>query len=92
MMFSVFTNRSGDPVVCRFQTDNFLPGPDRPAGPGDHCRRLSVDEVLKGPIKERNCPENLYNVSATKNTPGIAGGISTAELLFRELTGHTVLQ
>jgi phytoene dehydrogenase-like protein len=55
-------------------------------------RRLSVDEVLKGPIKERNCPENLYNVSATKNTPGIAGGISTAELLFRELTGHTVLQ
>ena len=53
-------------------------------------RRLSVDEVLKGPIREENCPANLYNVSATKNSPGIAGGIATAELLFRELTGQEI--
>lgn len=54
-------------------------------------RRMSVDEVLKGSIKEKNCPENLYNVSATKNTPGIAGGIFTAALLFKELTGQSIL-
>ena len=53
-------------------------------------RRLSVDEILKGPIKEKNCPENLYNVSATKNSPGIAGGIATAEMIFRELTGREI--
>lgn len=51
-------------------------------------RRLTVDEILKGPIKEDRCPANLYNVSATKNSPGIAGGIFTAELIFEELTGH----
>ncbi|MFO7837924.1 MAG: NAD(P)/FAD-dependent oxidoreductase [Desulfosalsimonadaceae bacterium] len=53
-------------------------------------RRLSVDEILKGPVKEKHCPANLYNVSATKNTPGIAGGIATAELLFKELTGRDI--
>jgi all-trans-retinol 13,14-reductase len=50
-------------------------------------RRLTAEEILKGPIKEENCPANLYNVSATKNSPGIAGGIFTAELIFKELTG-----
>lgn len=50
-------------------------------------RRLTVDEILKGPIKEEYHPANLYNVSATKNSPGIAGGIFTAALLFEELTG-----
>ena len=53
-------------------------------------RRLTVDEILKGPIKEENCPPNLYNVSATKNSPGIAAGIFTAELLFKELTGQEI--
>jgi len=53
-------------------------------------RRLSVDEVLKGPIKERHAPENLFNVSAAKNSPGIAGGIATAEMIFRELTGREI--
>lgn len=53
-------------------------------------RRLSVEEILKGPIKEKHCPENLYNVSATKNSPGIAGGIATAEMLYRELTGREI--
>jgi all-trans-retinol 13,14-reductase len=53
-------------------------------------RRLSVDEILKGPIKEKHCPENVYNVSATKNSPGIAGGIATAEMIFRELTGREI--
>jgi all-trans-retinol 13,14-reductase len=52
-------------------------------------RRLTVDEILKGSIKEKNRPDNLYNVSATKNTPGIAAGIFTAELLFTELTGQS---
>ncbi len=52
-------------------------------------RRLSVDEILKGPIREEYGPANLYNVSATKNSPGIAGGIFTAELIFKELTGRT---
>lgn len=53
-------------------------------------RRLTVDEVMKGPIREDNFPENLYNVSATKNSPGIAGGIFTAELIFKELTGREI--
>ena len=53
-------------------------------------RRLSVDEILKGPIKEKHCPANLYNVSATKNSPGIAAGIATAELIFKELTGRDI--
>jgi len=53
-------------------------------------RRLSVDEILKGAIKEENAPTNLYNVSATKNSPGIAGGIATAELIFKELTGRVI--
>jgi len=53
-------------------------------------RRLSVEEILKGPIRDDHCPVNLYNVSATRNTPGIAGGIATAELIFRELTGKAV--
>ena len=53
-------------------------------------RRLSVDEVLKGGIKENNLPENLYNVSATKHSPGIAAGIYTASLLLRELTGTSI--
>ncbi len=50
-------------------------------------RRLTVEELLKGPIKEEGCPPNLYNVSATKNSPGIAAGIFTASLIFEELTG-----
>jgi hypothetical protein len=50
-------------------------------------KRLSVAEVLKGGIRENLPVTNLYNVSATKNSPGIAGGIFTAELLFKELTG-----
>ncbi|RJP86596.1 MAG: NAD(P)/FAD-dependent oxidoreductase [Desulfobacteraceae bacterium] len=53
-------------------------------------RRLTADEILKGPIKEENCPANLYNVSATKNSPGIAAGIFTAELIFEELTGQAI--
>ncbi len=51
-------------------------------------RRLTVEEILKGAIREENCPANLYNVSATKNSPGIAAGIFTAKLLFEELTGR----
>jgi len=50
-------------------------------------RRLSVKEILKGPIDEPDCPGNLYNVSATKNSPGIAGGISTAITLFEKIAG-----
>ncbi|HPS59525.1 MAG TPA: NAD(P)-binding protein [Spirochaetota bacterium] len=53
-------------------------------------RRLSVKEILKGQIEENGCPKNLYNVSATKNSPGIAGGIGTASALFEELTGNTI--
>ena len=53
-------------------------------------RRLTADEILKGPIKEENCPANLYNVSATKNSPGIAAGIFTAGLIFEELTGRAI--
>jgi hypothetical protein len=53
-------------------------------------RRMTVDEILKGPIKEEYHPVNLYNVSATKNSPGIAGGIFTAALLFEELTGIAI--
>jgi phytoene dehydrogenase-like protein len=53
-------------------------------------RRLTVDEILKGPIKDENCPANLYNVSATKNSPGIAAGIFTAGTIFEELTGRTI--
>ncbi len=50
-------------------------------------RRLTVKEILKGAIDEEDCPPNLYNVSATKNSPGIASGIFTAGLLLWELTG-----
>jgi len=53
-------------------------------------RRLTAEEILKGPIREENCPANLYNVSATKNSPGIAGGIFTAQLIFKELTGREI--
>lgn len=53
-------------------------------------RRLSVKEILKGPIEETGCPGNLYNVSATKNSPGIAGCIGTASTLLEELTGITI--
>jgi len=53
-------------------------------------RRLAVDEILKGPIREEGCPANLYNVSATKNSPGIAAGIFTASLMFEELTGQKI--
>lgn len=53
-------------------------------------RRLTAEEILKGPIRDDNMPENLYNVSATKNSPGIAGGIFTAELMFKELTGREI--
>ncbi len=54
-------------------------------------RRMSVKEIMKGPVEEDGSPVNLYNVSATKNTPGIAGGIYTATKLFQELTGKKVL-
>lgn len=50
-------------------------------------RRMTVKEILKGAINEKDCPQNLYNVSATKNAPGIAAGIFTAGLLLYELTG-----
>lgn len=53
-------------------------------------RRLTAAEILKGPIREENNPANLFNVSATKNSPGIAGGIFTAGLIFKELTGLTI--
>lgn len=53
-------------------------------------RRLTAEEIMKGPIREENSPENLFNVSATKNSPGIAGGIFTAELIFKELTGREI--
>ena len=53
-------------------------------------RRLTVEELLKGPIKEEDCPANLYNVSATKHSPGIAAGIFTASLIFEELTGKKI--
>jgi all-trans-retinol 13,14-reductase len=50
-------------------------------------RRMTVKEILNGSIEEKDCPPNLYNVSATKNAPGIAAGIFTAGLLLNELTG-----
>ena len=53
-------------------------------------RRMNVKEIMKGPIEEDGFPANLFNVSATKNTPGIAGGIYTATKLFEELTGRKV--
>ncbi|MCB9480729.1 MAG: NAD(P)/FAD-dependent oxidoreductase [Desulfobacteraceae bacterium] len=53
-------------------------------------RRLSVSEVLKGGVREDIPVSNLYNVSATKNSPGIAAGIFTAQLLFNELTGFKI--
>lgn len=53
-------------------------------------RRMSVKEIMKGPVDEAGCPANLFNVSATKNSPGIAGGIYTATKLFEELTGKKV--
>jgi len=53
-------------------------------------RRMSVKEIMKGSIDEVDCPANLYNVSATKNSPGIAGGIFTAIKLFEELTGQKI--
>lgn len=53
-------------------------------------RRLTAEEILKGPIRDDDCPANLYNVSATKNSPGIAAGIFTAELIFEELTGERI--
>lgn len=53
-------------------------------------RRMSVDEIFKVLEMGDACPENLYNVSATKNRPGIAGGIITASLLLEELTGKTL--
>jgi all-trans-retinol 13,14-reductase len=53
-------------------------------------RRMSVREVLKGSIEEMEKPHNLYNVSSTKNFPGIAEGISTASLLLEELTGEKI--
>ncbi len=54
-------------------------------------RRLTVKEVMKGSIDEEDRPQNLYNVSATKNSPGIAAGIYTAELILKELTGIELL-
>jgi hypothetical protein len=53
-------------------------------------RRLNVAEIMKGCIEEEKCPENLFNVSAAKNIPGIAGGIYTATRLLEELTGIKV--
>lgn len=53
-------------------------------------RRMSVKEILKGTIEETTAPSNLYNVSSTKNFPGIAEGISTASLLLEELTGKKI--
>ena len=53
-------------------------------------RRMNVKEVLKGPVEEDDAPRNLFNVSATKNSPGIAGGISTAATLAEELTGMKI--
>ncbi len=50
-------------------------------------RRLTAKEILNGSIDEADCPLNLYNVSATKNSPGIAAGIFTAKLMLYELTG-----
>lgn len=50
-------------------------------------RRMSVKELFKGTIDTDDSPSNLFNVSATKNSPGIAGGIYTATKLFEELTG-----
>jgi len=50
-------------------------------------RRFAVKEILKGAIDDEEMPSNLYNVSATKNSPGIAAGISTAALLLNEMTG-----
>jgi len=53
-------------------------------------RRMSVREVLKGTIDESDIPHNLYNVSSTKNFPGMAEGISTASVLLEELTGKKI--
>ena len=52
-------------------------------------RRMSVKEIMKGSIEE-DSPPNLFNVSATKNSPGIAGGIYTGIKLFEELTGRKI--
>jgi len=57
---------------------------------GAYGRRMSVREVLKGTIEEVEKPQNLYNVSSTKNFPGIAEGLSTAAQLFHELTGKKI--
>ncbi len=51
-------------------------------------RRMSVKEVLKGTVDDSDSPVNLYNVSSTKNFPGIAEGIFTATFLLEELTGE----
>lgn len=53
-------------------------------------RRLSSAELLKGPIRPGKCPVNLYNVSATANSPGIAGGIASAMRVFEALTGERI--
>ncbi len=53
-------------------------------------RRLSAAEIRKGPIRSRSMPDNLYNVSATANSPGIAAGIATAIKTFETLTGHAI--
>ncbi len=52
-------------------------------------RRLSADEIRKGPIRESGRPGNLHNVSAAKNSPGIAGGIAAAAEVFAGLTGRS---
>ena len=59
-------------------------------GGNAYGRRLSVDEIMKGPINDADIPANLYNVSASKNCAGIASGIFTAMGLYEVLTGETI--
>jgi len=53
-------------------------------------RRLSAVELRKGPIRPDQCPPNLHNVSATANSPGIAGGIASAMRVFAALTDEEI--
>jgi phytoene dehydrogenase-like protein len=50
-------------------------------------RRLSAQEMRKGPIRMKKVPQNLFNVSATCNSPGIAAGIATGARILEQLTG-----
>jgi len=51
---------------------------------------ILFQELKDETIDDKGGPTNLFNVSAVKNNPGIAGGVFTATRLFEELTGEVV--